>query len=127
MGAASRYRTAEWGSPAGGVPAFFGKNGRRWTFPEVRSKPGATGTSASAPHVAAVAARIPDQRERYRGGRGRFMGAGIRPRMPPTDVKPGNIGGDIGPQRVDNANGFDFDTGFGFVDAQRALRATRGF
>ena len=36
-------------------------------------------------------------------------------------------GGDIGPQRVDNANGFDFDTGFGFVDAQRALRAIRGF
>ena len=37
------------------------------------------------------------------------------------------IGGDMDPQRVDNASGFDFDTGFGFVDAQRALRATRGF
>ncbi len=43
------------------------------------------------------------------------------------DMKRRNIGGDIGPQRVDNAYGFDFDTGFGFVDAQRALRATRGF
>ena len=43
------------------------------------------------------------------------------------DMKLRNFGGDIGPQRVDNANGFDFDTGFGFVDAQRALRATRGF
>jgi hypothetical protein len=38
-----------------------------------------------------------------------------------------NFGGDIGPQRVDNAHGFDFDTGFGFVNAQRALRALRGF
>jgi len=38
-----------------------------------------------------------------------------------------NFGGDIGPQPVDNANGFDFDTGFGFFDAQQALRATRGF
>jgi len=48
-------------------------------------------------------------------------------RLTPDDIKLRNFGGDIGPQRVDNANGFDFDTGFGFVDAQRALRATRGF
>jgi hypothetical protein len=34
------------------------------------------------------------------------------------DIKLRNFGGDIGPQRVDNA---------GFVDAQRVLRATRGF
>ena len=48
-------------------------------------------------------------------------------RLTADDMKLRNFGGDIGPQRVDNANGFDFDTGFGFVDAQRALRATRGF
>ena len=48
--------------------------------------------------------------------------------LPTVDeVKRLNFGGDIGPQRVDNARGFDFDTGAGFVDAQRALRTTRGF
>ena len=48
-------------------------------------------------------------------------------RLTADDMTLRNFGGDIGPQRVDNAEGFDFDTGFGFVDAQRALRATRGF
>jgi hypothetical protein len=48
-------------------------------------------------------------------------------RLTADDLKPRNFGGDIGPQRVDNANGFDLDTGFGFVAAQRALRAPRGF
>src|SRR4051812_4937450 len=48
-------------------------------------------------------------------------------RLTADGMKLRNFGGDIGPQRVDNAGGFDFDGGFGFVDAQRALRATRGF
>ena len=48
--------------------------------------------------------------------------------LPTVDgVKLRNFGGDIEPQRVDNARGFDFDTEAGFVDAQRALRTTRGF
>lgn len=93
------------------------------------------GTSASAPHVAAVAALILDQRERDVAARKRFIGPRkLTPdliywamRLTADDMKLRNFGGDIGPQRVDNANGFDFDTGFGFVDAQRALRATRGF
>jgi len=93
------------------------------------------GTSASAPHVAAVAALILDQRERDVAARKRFIGPKrLTPdliywalRLTADDMKLRNFGGDIGPQRVDNANGFDFDTGFGFVDAQRALRATRGF
>jgi len=93
------------------------------------------GTSASAPHVAAVAALMLDQRERDIQARKRFMGPrNLSPdaiywalRLTADDMKLRNFGGDIGPQRVDNANGFDFDTGFGFVDAQRALRATRGF
>jgi subtilisin family serine protease len=181
VGAAAWYQTEEWGSPlrpqcfpaclnsfssAGGVPVFFGKNGRRLPFPEVRIKPGVTGpdggntsfffadlgfavpgtaepdgfpnffgTSASAPHVAAVAALILDQRERDIQAHKRFFGPrNLTPdaifwalRLTADDMKLRNFGGDIGPQRVDNANGFDFDTGFGFVDAQRALRATRGF
>jgi subtilisin family serine protease len=93
------------------------------------------GTSASAPHVAAVAALILDQRERDVTARKRFIGPRrLTPdliywamRLTADDMKLRNFGGDIGPQPVDNANGFDFDTGFGFVDAQRALRATRGF
>jgi subtilisin family serine protease len=93
------------------------------------------GTSASAPHVAAVAALMLDQRERDIAARKRFIGPrNLSPdliywalRLTADDLTLRNFGGDIGPQRVDNANGFDFDTGFGFVDAQRALRATRGF
>jgi subtilisin family serine protease len=93
------------------------------------------GTSASAPHVAAVAALMLDQRARDIAARKRFIGPrNLSPdliywalRLTADDMKLRNFGGDIGPQRVDNANGFDFDTGFGFVDAQRALRATRGF
>ena len=93
------------------------------------------GTSASAPHVAGVAALILDQRARDIAARKRFVGPrNLTPdliywamRLTADDMKLRNFGGDIGPQRVDNANGFDFDTGFGFVDAQRALRATRGF
>jgi subtilisin family serine protease len=93
------------------------------------------GTSASAPHVAAVAALMLDQRDRDIDARKRFIGPRkLTPdaiywalRLTADDMKLRNFGGDIGPQRVDNAPGFDFDTGFGFVDAQRALRATRGF
>ena len=93
------------------------------------------GTSASAPHVAAVAALILDQRERDVAARKRFIGPRrLTPdliywamRLTADDLKLRNFGGDIGPQRVDNANGYDFDTGFGFVDARRALRVTRGF
>jgi subtilisin family serine protease len=93
------------------------------------------GTSASAPHVAAVAALILDQRSRDIAARKRFIGPrNLTPdliywamRLTADDMSLRNFGGDIGPQRVDNAHGFDFDTGFGFVDAQRALRLTRGF
>jgi subtilisin family serine protease len=93
------------------------------------------GTSASAPHVAAVAALMLDQRARDIADHKHFFGPrNLSPdaiywtlRLTADDMKLRNFGGDIGPQRVDNANGFDFDTGFGFVDAQRALRVTRGF
>jgi subtilisin family serine protease len=93
------------------------------------------GTSASAPHVAGVAALMLDQRNRDTAARKRFFGPRkLTPdliywtlRLTADDMRLRNFGGDIGPQRVDNARGFDSDTGFGFVDARRALRALRGF
>jgi subtilisin family serine protease len=93
------------------------------------------GTSASAPQVAAVAALMLDQRARDIDARKRLPGPrNLAPdliywglRLTADDLKLRNFGGDIGPQRVDNVNGFDMDTGYGFVDAQRALRAIRGF
>jgi subtilisin family serine protease len=181
VGAAAWYQTEEWGSPlrptckpaclnsfssAGGVPVFFGRNGKRLPHPEIRIKPGITapdggntsfflfdlgfevpgtaepdtypnffGTSAAAPHAAAVAALLLDQRKNDIAARKRFVGPRqLTPdlvywalRLSADDLKLRNFGGDIGPQPVDNAHGFDFDTGFGFVDAQRALRLTRGF
>ncbi|WP_437320234.1 hypothetical protein [Sorangium sp. So ce385] len=36
-----------------------------------------------------------------------------------------NFGGDIGPRPVPGAPGFDFDMGFGFVDAVRAVNWIR--
>ena len=85
--------------------------------------------------MAAIAALILDQRARDLGARRRFLGPrSLTPdlidrtlRLTADDLTLRNFGGDIGRQRVDNANGFDFYTGFGFVDAQQALRATRGF
>ncbi|WP_437957622.1 S8 family serine peptidase [Sorangium sp. So ce119] len=86
------------------------------------------GTSASAPHVAAVAALMIDRRARDIARR--FSSEQLSPfeiygalERTADDVRLRNFGGDIGPQRVPGALGFDFDSGFGFVDAARAVRA----
>jgi hypothetical protein len=34
-----------------------------------------------------------------------------------------NVGGNLGPQPVSAVDGFDYDAGFGLVDAVRALQA----
>jgi subtilisin family serine protease len=123
--------------PDGGNPSFFFFD-LDFEIPgtaEPDGYPNFFGSSAAAPHVAAVAALMLDQRARDIAAHKRFIGPrNLSPdlvywalRLTADDMKLRNFGGDIGPQRVDNANGFDFDTGFGFVDAQRALRATRGF
>jgi hypothetical protein len=93
------------------------------------------GTSAAAPHVAAVAALMLDQRSRDIDAGKRFFGPRrLTPdliywvlRLTADDMHLRNFGGVIGPQPITNGNDFDFDSGFGFVDAQRALRVTRGF
>jgi hypothetical protein len=48
-------------------------------------------------------------------------------RITATDMTLRNFGGAIGPQPVENPTGFDFDTGFGFVNAPLALQAVTGF
>jgi hypothetical protein len=105
---------------------FSVPTGRKPSTLAVRLKPGVTGP---------VAILILTRRARDISSRKRFTGTrNLSPnliywalRLTTGDMKPRNIGGDIGPQGVDNADGFDFDPGFGFMDAQRALRATRGF
>ncbi|WP_437649939.1 S8 family peptidase [Sorangium sp. So ce362] len=93
------------------------------------------GTSASAPHVAAVAALMLDAHARDIAAGTNFIGSERLPpflvysvlRLTADDMRLRNLGGDIGPTPVAGAPGFDFDTGFGFVDAVRALRVISSF
>jgi subtilisin family serine protease len=93
------------------------------------------GTSAAAPHAAAVAALMLDKRSRDIAARKHFIGPReLSPqviyaamRLTADDMRLRNFGGEIGPQPVAGAAGFDFDTGFGFLDAQKTLRLISGF
>ncbi|HEY0747318.1 MAG TPA: S8 family serine peptidase [Steroidobacteraceae bacterium] len=138
-------------SSAGGVPILFDTNGRRLEQPQVRLKPGLTGpdggnttfffslltayvpgstepdafpnffgTSAAAPHVAAVAALMIDERRRMHSP----------PMLPDTiyqilrqstlDIR-FRAGRTVGPFRIPHGKGFDFDSGFGLLNAPAAL------
>jgi len=78
------------------------------------------GTSAAAPHVAAVAALMLDERWRMHG----------TPLAPDTiyqilrestqDIR-FRAGRTIGPFPIPNGRGFDFDSGYGFLSAPAAL------
>ena len=111
-------------SARGGVPIFFDTEGNRLPWADVRLKPelvgpdgGNTtffggdfegdgfpnffGTSASAPHVAAVAALMIEEED---------------------DITPEGIYAVLQATAQDmNEPGFDFDTGFGFIDAEAAV------
>jgi subtilisin family serine protease len=92
------------------------------------------GTSAAAPHAAAVAALMLDKRQRDVAAGKRFIGPRkLSPqliyaamRLTADDMRLRNFGGEIGPQPVAGAAGFDLDTGFGMLDASRAVRAVAG-
>ncbi|WP_437970614.1 hypothetical protein WMF04_15560 [Sorangium sp. So ce260] len=123
-------------------PGVTGPDGGNTTFffsPLTLEIPGSTepdrfpnffGTSASAPHVAAVAALLLDARARDVAAGTSFLGSDTLPpflvilalRLTADDMRLRNLGGEIGPVRVEGARGFDVETGFGFVDAVRALQ-----
>ncbi|WDQ17489.1 dockerin type I domain-containing protein [Rhodopirellula sp. P2] len=141
--AAADYRdTPEFGvnppvpqptTSAGGLPILFDVNGNRLATPEVRQQPRVTGpdntntsffipgndpdgdgipnfsgTSAAAPHIAAVAALMLDSS----GG--------------PNSLTPEQIYSTLEQTAIDMLSpGFDFETGFGFVNAEAAIDAVR--
>ncbi len=114
---------------AGGLPILFDTAGNRLTTPEVRQQPIVTGpdntntsffipgndpdndgfpnfsgTSAAAPHVAAVAALMMEAA----GG--------------PSSLTPAQINTTLQNTAIDMLSpGFDFDTGFGLVNAEAAV------
>ena len=94
------------------------------------------GTSASAPHVAAIGALMLDQRKRDIAAGKRFVGPQqLRPEVMYIAMRLSAARQDIraragrvtGPIAIPHSKGFDFDSGFGFVDASVALRLTAGF
>jgi subtilisin family serine protease len=124
--------------PDGGNTTFFYTN---TTVPgpggEPDDFPNFYGTSAAAPHVAAVAALMLDQRNRDIANHKHFLGPkNLTPdliytalRLTAEDIKRRAL-----LQRdpsatvpIDHPNGFDFDSGFGLVNAYKALKLTKGF
>jgi Subtilase family len=143
VGAASYASTPAFGvsppqiesfSSAGGTPILFSKTGTRLSQPVIRNQPRFTGpdggvttffgrlvsgayrffgTSAAAPHVAAVAALM----LQYKGGRRSLNVTAIYSTLATTAIDmddPFTVGFDVG---------FDFGTGTGLVNASAALKA----
>lgn len=92
------------------------------------------GTSASAPHVAAIGALMLDKRQRDIDAHKHFIGPKkLSPeamywalRLTAQDIR-ARAGIVSGPFPIDHGRGFDLDSGFGFVDAVHAIQLISGF
>jgi Subtilase family len=143
VGAASYNSTPAYGvsppliesfSSAGGTPILFTKTGTRLSKPVIRNQPRFTGpdggvtsffgrlvngayrfygTSAAAPHVAAVAALM----LQYKGGRRSLNASAIYSTLATTAIDMND------PLTTAFDVGFDFATGTGLVNASAALKA----
>jgi hypothetical protein len=115
-------------APDGGNTSFFYS---LFTF----AVPGSTepdqfpnffGTSAAAPHAAAVAALMMDA-ARHSEGRGTLSPDRIYKVLRETAIDIGaSAGRGIGPFPFAHPKGFDFDSGFGLIDAAAAVGAVSG-
>jgi subtilisin family serine protease len=93
--------------------------------------PNFSGTSAAAPHVAAVAALLIDKRARdLAAHRAVPAPRALTPaalynvlRRTASDMRLRNLGGSLGPQPVNATDGFDYDAGYGLVNAVAALQS----
>jgi subtilisin family serine protease len=151
-------------SSAGGTPLLLSETGVRLRSPKTLLKPGITapdaadttfffteinlpaagepdgfpnffGTSAAAPHAAAVAALMIDQRNRDIAARRFILGPNqLSPdviyaamRLTARDMDSSAAIDATAPVDFERSFLFDFDSGFGLLDATRALLVTKGF